>query len=84
MSYSGTGIPAAASKHLHFARCTTLTCESGGAFAGSRATLDTSNNAVGEDSAVTIGLDSLPIISYYDEANGDLKIRHCGTLGCNP
>ena len=32
---------------------------------------------VGQYSSVTIGMDSRPLISYYDATNGDLKVVHC-------
>jgi hypothetical protein len=32
--------------------------------------------------SVTIGVDGLPLISYYDAANGDLKVIHCSTPAC--
>ena len=41
-------------------------------------TLD-SNGFIGRYSSITIGLlDKLPIISYYDQTNGNLKVIHCG------
>jgi hypothetical protein len=38
---------------------------------------------VGEFSSVAIGPDGLPMISYYDWDNADLKYAHCGNLLCN-
>src|SRR4026208_1069132 len=46
-----------------------------------RTTLDGSGN-VGQYSSVTIGTDGLALISYYDVTNGDLKVAHCGDVGC--
>lgn len=37
---------------------------------------------VGEFASVTIGADGLPIVSYYDRTNGDLKVAHCETIDC--
>lgn len=44
-------------------------------------TLD-STGFVGTHSSIIIGTDGLPLISYYDETNGDLKVYHCNTLNC--
>lgn len=37
---------------------------------------------VGQYTSIAIGLDGMPIISYYDQANGNLKVAHCGDLYC--
>lgn len=37
---------------------------------------------VGNDSSIIIGLDGLPVISYYDANNGDLKVAHCSNMAC--
>ena len=39
---------------------------------------------VGQYSSLTIGADSLALISYYDATNGDLKVAHCSDLFCVP
>jgi predicted regulator of Ras-like GTPase activity (Roadblock/LC7/MglB family) len=44
-------------------------------------TLD-SGGTVGEYTSVAIGTDGLPVISYHDGTNGDLKVLHCGTESC--
>ena len=40
--------------------------------------------SVGRDTSITIGTDGLPIISYYDNGNGDLKVAKCGSNICIP
>lgn len=37
---------------------------------------------VGLYSSIAIGTDNLPIISYYDNTNLDLKVTHCGNATC--
>ena len=39
---------------------------------------------VGTHNSIAIGTDGLPIISYHDETNGDLKVAHCETRTCGP
>lgn len=42
--------------------------------------VDTGN--VGSFSSIIIGIDALPIISYYDASAGDLKVFHCDDPAC--
>jgi hypothetical protein len=37
---------------------------------------------VGEFTAIIIGADGLPVVSYADRTNGDLKVLHCGDTTC--
>jgi hypothetical protein len=37
---------------------------------------------VGQDSAITIGTDGLPLISYRDTTHTNLKVAHCNDLNC--
>jgi hypothetical protein len=45
------------------------------------ATID-STGSVGFYSAITIGIDGNPVISYYDDTNGDLKVAACNNPTC--
>ncbi|MEZ5737986.1 MAG: hypothetical protein R3E68_00065, partial [Burkholderiaceae bacterium] len=35
------------------------------------------------DTAIAIGSDGLPVISYHDLTNGDLKVAHCVDAACS-
>lgn len=48
----------------------------------SSGTVDSSGN-VGTFSDIVIGLDGMPIISYYDESGRNLKVAKCSTLDCS-
>ena len=69
-------------KSLKVAHCSKVDCS-----AATIVTLDTSSEIVrhvGQYNAITIGADGLPLISYYDETNGDLKVAHCPNVLCAP
>ncbi|MBI5664777.1 MAG: hypothetical protein HZC49_06790 [Nitrospirae bacterium] len=63
---------------LKTAKCGNSSCSSGNTIS----TLD-SGGTVGSDSSITIGTDGLPVISYSDETNDDLKVVKCGTASCS-
>ncbi len=46
-------------------------------------TLD-SGGSVGGYTGMTLGVDGLPLISYYDQTNGHLKGMHCSNAFCAP
>ena len=65
-----------------FARhCTDVTCSS--LDPSSTLPVDTAGN-VGAFPFATIGADGLPLISYYDTTNQDLKVAHCPNTFCIP
>ena len=41
-----------------------------------------STDVVGFFTSIAIGTDNNPVISYYDNDNGDLKVAHCGNTSC--
>lgn len=45
-------------------------------------TLD-SDGLVGNCTSITIGVDGLGLVSYYDITNGDLKVAHCTDIACS-
>ena len=44
--------------------------------------LDTSGDIGPTYKSITIGADGLPIISYYDATNDNLKVAHCDNIAC--
>jgi hypothetical protein len=62
---------------LKVAHCGNVACTAGNTLT----TVDTTGN-VGYDTAITIGRDGLPVISYYDYTNHILKVVHCGNVAC--
>jgi len=64
---------------LKAVHCTNVSCST----FDTPITLDATGN-VGEFTSITIGTDGLPIISYQDGTNGDLKVAKCGSNICIP
>ncbi len=67
----------AVDSHLKFYSCADSACETG-AFR----TID-SADGVGDYSSLAVRSNGLPIISYYDRTNGDLKVYSCGDPDCD-
>jgi hypothetical protein len=63
--------------NLKVAKCGDLSCSSGNILM----TVDSSGD-VGKYTSITIGTDGLPVISYYDVTNGDLKVAKCANQFC--
>jgi len=64
---------------LKVAHCGNATCSSGNILN----IADNTADVVGKYTSIAIGSDDMPVISYYDETNGNLKLLHCGTTACN-
>ncbi len=62
---------------LKIVRCGNTACTSGNTVA----TVD-SGGFAGTYTSITIGTDGLPIVSFYDGSNGDLKVAKCGNTFC--
>jgi len=66
------------SGNLKVAHCGNAACSAGN-------TITTVDGAVGVGifSEVTVGADGLPVISYQDWTNVDVKVAHCGNAACS-
>jgi preprotein translocase subunit Sec61beta len=62
---------------LKVAHCQNTACTSADLY-----TLDDASAQVGWYTSITIGVDGLGLISYYDYTNGDLKVAHCQDTAC--
>jgi hypothetical protein len=63
---------------LKVVKCVNAACTPG---ATSIVTVD--NNSVGAHCSMAIGADGLPVISYQDVLNGNLKVAKCTTAACS-
>ena len=65
-------------KFLKVLHCGTIACT----VSNSITPVDTAANT-GHNSAITLGADGLPVVSYLDGTNADLKVLHCGNAACS-
>ena len=63
---------------LKVAHCTDVACIS----PADITTVDSSAARVGFQTSIAIGTDGFPVISYFDNSNGDLKVAHCTNVSC--
>ncbi len=64
--------------NLKVAKCGDAACSAGNTLS----TVD-STGSVGGHTSITIGSDGLPVISYYDQTNRDLRFAKCGNIACS-
>jgi len=63
---------------LKVAKCGNVSCSSGNTITA----VDTAGD-VGLYTSIAIGTDGLPVVSYFDSTNGDLKVTKCGNVSCS-
>jgi len=66
---------------LNVLHCNDPNCDSAVNGAESVTSPDTLNE-VGKYSSLALDISGYPVVSYYDDTGGDLKVLHCGTLTC--
>jgi hypothetical protein len=64
---------------LQVTKCGNATCSAGNT---TRTPDDSSQNDVGRDSAIAIGSDGFPVVSYHDATLGTLKVLKCSDPTC--
>jgi len=64
---------------LKVAHCNNALCSAGIAIIPFANNIDD----LGTYTSIAIGTDGNPVISYYDDTNGDLELAHCGTISCS-
>jgi hypothetical protein len=64
---------------LKVTHCNDVACEGGDE---TITTVDDPANEVGTFTSIAIGVDDLPVISYYDFTAGALKVAHCNDAAC--
>lgn len=64
---------------LKVVKCGNAACSGGNVITA----VDDNANIVGLYTSIAIGTDGLPVISYYDQTAGTLKVAHCGNPACS-
>ncbi len=68
---------------LKVVHCKNITCSGGVGVGFDTPTTVDSTGFVGRYTSITIGTDGLPIVSYIDVSNTDLKVVHCTNTSCS-
>jgi hypothetical protein len=63
---------------LRILHCTTGDCST----KETSQVLDSASASMGQYPSIAIGFDGLPILSYYDASNGNLRTTHCSRPSC--
>ena len=63
---------------LKVAKCANAACTG----AATVTTVDDTANSVGFDTSIAIGVDGLPIVSYFDDTADALKVAKCSNAAC--
>jgi hypothetical protein len=77
------GLPVISYHHLSYEDLKVVKCGNQACSSGNTITNLDSIGYVGRYTSITIGADGLPVISYYDESNGNLKVVKCGNQACS-
>lgn len=66
------------SRRLKVAHCGNVACSANNTIT----VVDPLPSSLGGQTSVAIGTDGLPIMTYYDNVSGNLKVAHCGNAAC--
>ncbi len=69
---------------LKVAKCNDPACDLAVGGAETRTTVDETTDEVGSFTAIAVGTDGFPVISYFDDTNDDLKVVKCDDAACEP